>query len=150
PEETKRIYETLQLVDEAFLYDFYIALFSEIKTNIPASYRKKYVSNFPQWYEGDKIVVESDKIIGYTSSSSSNLVSAWENAAENARLEIAKYLEKEVQSALISKDEEIEKSIVLETSKKLIKMNITRSFVSSELRDNLRSYKVYLELVMIK
>ncbi|MCK4311713.1 MAG: hypothetical protein KAW88_03145 [Candidatus Cloacimonetes bacterium] len=150
PEETKRIYESLQLVDETFLHDFYIALFSEMKTGIPTSYRKKYVSNFPQWYEGDKIVVESNKIISYVHSSSSNLVSAWENAAENARLEIAKYLEKEVQSALISKDEEIKKSIALETRKKLLKMKITRGYISSELRDNLRSYKVYLELVMIK
>ncbi len=149
PEVTKRIYDSLQLIDEAYFYDFFIGLYSLNANEIPKEYKRKYVANLPDWYEEDAIIIEPDRILSRSSYSSSNLLSAWENAAEKARFEIAKYMEKEVQSALISDDERIEKKISLETRKKLIRMEMTRSFVSSELKDNLRSYKVIME-IMIK
>ena len=150
PETTHNIYETLKMVDEVFFFDYYLALFSLQNDNVAEKYKKKFVANLPDWYERNKIAVENSHIISYASGSSSNLISAWESSAEIARLEIAKYIEKDVQSALISIDEEMEKSLALETTKKLIEMKIRRCFISSELHDNLRSYKVFMEMVMEK
>jgi hypothetical protein len=150
PETTQNIYETLKMVDEVFFFDYYLALFSFQNDSVAEKYKNRFVANFPDWYEKDDIKVDSLKIISHTSGSSSHLIIAWEHAAQNARLEIAKYIEKDVRSALISTDEEIEKKIAVETSKKLIRMEITRSFISSELHDNLHSYKVFLEMVMEK
>jgi hypothetical protein len=150
PETTRRIYESLQVVDEEFFFDYYLALFSIQNDNVAEKYKKRFVTNFPDWYERNKIVVENVHIVSYASGSSSHLINAWESAAENARLEIAKYLEKDVQTALISIDEEMEKSLALETTKKLIEMKIRRCFISSELHDNLRSYKVFMEMVIKK
>jgi len=150
PKTTRRIYESLQVVDEEFFFDYYLALFSPQNSFIEEKLKKRFVANFPSWYEKNKISVESSQIISHASGSSFNLVNAWETAAENARLEIAKYLEKDVQTALISIDEEMEKTLALETTKKLIKMKIRRCFISSELHDNLRSYKVFMEMIMEK
>ncbi len=148
PETTRRLYESLQVIDEVFFFDCYLALFSLQKDNVTEKYKKRFVANFPDWYEKDKISVESSQIISYATGSSFNLVNAWESAAENARLEIAKYVEKDVQTALISRDEKMEKSLALETTKKLIEMKLRRCFISSELKDNLRSYKVFMEMAM--
>lgn len=150
PETTRSLYESLQVVDEVFFFDYYLALFSLQNDLVEKKYKNRFVANFPDWYERNRITVENINIISYASGSSSHLISAWESAAEIARLEIAKYIEKDVQSALISIDEEMEKLLALETTKKLIEMKIRRCFISSELHDNLRSYKVFMEIVMEK
>lgn len=150
PETTQNIYETLKMVDEVFFFDYYLTLFSLQNDSVAEKHKNRFVTSFPDWYEKDKITVESSQIISHASGSSFNLVNAWETSAENARMEIAKYLEKDVQTALISVDEEMEKLLALETTKKLIEMKIKKCFISSELHDNLRSYKVLMEMVMEK
>ncbi|MCF7792583.1 MAG: hypothetical protein K9N09_01945 [Candidatus Cloacimonetes bacterium] len=148
PEETQRIYENLQLLDEAFYYEFYLALFAENGDSLSSLCTTKFIANFPDWYENDGLKVDENGIRCYASESSSNLISAWQRATEEARFELAKYLEKNVQSQLLSKDENITKKIAIETRLKLEEMQVTRSYVTSELKDNLRSYKVYLEMIL--
>jgi hypothetical protein len=82
PEETQRIYENLNLVDEFFYYEYYLALFSETVKELHESHKTKYVANFPEWHENDGLRVEDGFIYSYASESSSNLVSALEVAAE--------------------------------------------------------------------
>ena len=150
PEEAERIYNSLHLVDEAYLYDFYLGLFSESQTEIAESYKEKRIFNFPDWYKKDQIIDEGNIIISYASDRSYNLVTAWEKTAEKARFGLAKYLEKDIQGALISKDEEIDKRIAIESTRKLAKMHIKRSFIVTEIYDSLIGYKVYLEMEMKK
>ena len=146
PEETRRIYNSLKMLDEVVFHGYYLALYSDGKANLAEKHKKKFVLDSPDWYEKDGLKLEGDLIISCASASSSDLVIAWENAAEQARYEIAKYLEKDVQGAVINKNEKIEKRIAVETRKKLSHLRINRSFILSKLYDNLRSYKVYLEL----
>lgn len=146
PEETQRIYENLKLLDEFLYYEFYLAMYSETVEEMNESCKTQYVTNFPDWYENDGLKVEDGNVRCYASESSSNLVSAWEKAAEKARFEIARYLEKNVQSELTNKNEDITKKYAIETRLKLAELQISRSYISSELFDNLRSYKVYLEV----
>lgn len=148
PQETQRIYQNLQVVDETFFYDFYLALFSETPDTLAGSYTSKYITNFPDWYEADGLKIVDSQIRSYAAESSSNLVNAWQKAAETARFELAKYVEKTVQSELLSENENITRKIAIETRLKMEEMHITRSFITSELQDNLRSYKVYLEMVL--
>ena len=146
PEETQRIYNSLKMLDETDFFGYYLALYSDGKANLTEKHKKKFVLNSPVWYKKDGLKLEGDLIISFASASSSDLVIAWENAAEQARFEIAKYLEKNVQGAVLNENERIEKKIAIETRKKLSQLRINRSFISSQLYDNLRSYKVYLEL----
>ncbi|MDO9578365.1 MAG: hypothetical protein Q7J16_10810 [Candidatus Cloacimonadales bacterium] len=146
-EETQRIYESLKLLDEYFYYEFYLALFSENSAGVTESCKTRYVANFPDWYENDGLKVEEGYVRCCASESSSNLVSAWEEASMKARFEIAKYLEKNVQSELTSENEDITKKYAIETRLKLAELKISRSYITSELCDNLRSYKVYLEMI---
>lgn len=148
PEETQRIYENLQMLDETNYYGFYLALFSEVGDSLSNACTTKYIANFPDWYDNDGLKVDEDGIRCYASESSSNLITAWQRATEEARFELAKYLEKNVESQLLSEDENVTKKIAIETRLKLEEMQITRSYVTSELTDNLRSYKVYLEMIL--
>jgi len=150
PEETLNIYNSLQLVDETFLYDHYLALFSVTDVIPPESYYQKKIANFPEWYKRDEIEIGKDHVISYAKGSSYNLVNAWEKTAEKARYELAKYLEKNVQSIVLSKDENIEKKIALESAKKLVDLEISRSFIILKNFDSLISYQVYMELKMRK
>ena len=140
PEETQRIYENLKLVDEFLYYEFYLALYSENSSELTESCKTQYVANFPDWYKNEGLKVENGKVRCYATESSSNLVSAWDKAAEKARFEIAKYLEKNVQSELTNKNEDITKKYAIETRLKLAELQISRSYITSELFDNLRPY----------
>lgn len=150
PETTQKIYERLNLIDETYLYDNYIALFSLVTKEIAESYCKKQVQNFPGWFKKDDIILSDDAIFSHSFESSHDLTTAWEKAAEKARLQLAKYLEKDVQSYVLSRDENIEKQIAIESSRKLLNMNISRSFILMKNFDSLISYEVYLEMRMEK
>ena len=150
PDETLKIYNSLTLIDETYLYDHYIALFSETRTSIPESFCQKKIENLPEWYSKDEVIIEDEHILSYAQEGSYNLVMAWEKTAEKARYEIAKYLEKDVQGKVISKNENIDKNIAIESTKKLVNIEITRSFIIMRNYDSLISYQVYLELRMKK
>jgi len=150
PDETLRIYDSLTLIDETYLYDHYIALFSQTNKVIADSYCQKQILNFPQWYSKDEIKIVDDHILSYAQEGSYNLVTAWEKTAEKARYEIAKYLEKDVQGKIESTNEIFEKNIAIESTRKLIDIEITRSFIIMKNYDSLISYQVFLELKMKK
>ena len=86
-------------------------------------------------------------IIYHSTACSSSLILAWEKAAEEARFEIAKYQQKNVQSAIINKNDNIDKRIAIET-KKILRTRIISSFITTELKDNLRVYKVYHQMIL--
>ena len=146
PEETRRIYDSLVTLDEVDYYGYFITLYSDGKAILSDKFKKRYVANSPKWFENNGLKLDGDIILSYASTSSSDLITAWENAAEQARFEIAEYLEKNVQSSLTNKNDQIEKKYAIETRRKLSHLKISRSFITSQLYDNLRSYKVYLEL----
>ncbi len=148
PKEIENIFDNLNLVDETFFFDYYLGLFSTKRNDVEDVYKKKYISNQPEWFSGEKIKIEEKIIFSYSFASSYDLIIAWEKAAEQTRLAIANYLEKEVQGIVESTNENIEKIIALETAKKIEKMEIIRSFIISEMKDSLLSYKVFLEMKM--
>ncbi len=150
PEDMKRIYENLELIDQTEICGFFLGLYTIGGKNIENNYRKKSVQKFPDWFSEEKLIANDDVIYAYQTESSSDLETAWIRAAENARQELAKYLEKDVMGRITSIDDEFEKDIIIESTKKLVNMEITRSYIQSELKDALYSFKVYLELKMVR
>ena len=146
PQKTEQIYNSLELIDSIEALGYFIGLFSSTNIEINASYRKPYIQRIPEYFEKDKLEISDNTVNCYKTVSSSSLILAWENAAEEARYEIAKYLEKKVQSAIINVDEIIEKRIALETSEKLSMMKLKSSYITTELKDNLRLFKVCHEM----
>ncbi|MBC8384625.1 MAG: hypothetical protein H8E57_03790 [Candidatus Cloacimonetes bacterium] len=147
PEEIRKIFDSLKLTDEASFFDYYIALFSSNK-DLNDRFKQKYISNLPDWTTEKGVKIEDNFLLSFSKGSSYDLISAWEKAAEKARLELANYLEKEVLGMVENRNENIEKLISLETSKKISKMQITKCFVISEMKDSLLSYKVFIEMKM--
>ncbi|MDP8202146.1 MAG: hypothetical protein P9M11_08390 [Candidatus Tenebribacter burtonii] len=150
PQKTEQIYNSLELVDSIEVLGYFFGLFSTINKEVSTSFNKAYIQRIPEYFEKDKLEISGNTINCYNTKSSSSLISAWENAAIEARYEIAKYFEKKVQSAIINTDVITEKRIALETSEKLSKMKLKSSFITTELKDNLRTFKVYHEMEIIK
>ncbi len=146
PDETWKTYGNLQLVDEVFFHEFYLALFAEDTFAIDESYKDQILVITPSWYENEGLIVEEQTVKYHILESSSDLIAAWGRATEKARLQIAEYLQKNVQGRVLSENEQITKDVAIESRQKLKDLQISRSFISSELTDNLRSYKVYLEI----
>ncbi|MCK5052578.1 MAG: hypothetical protein KAS53_12710 [Candidatus Cloacimonetes bacterium] len=150
PQKTEQIYNSLELVHSIEALGYYFGLFSAVNREIDASFIRANILRMPKYFEKDKLEISDNTINCYETESSSSLVLAWTNAAVEARYNIAKYLEKEVQSAIINTDEITEKRIALETSEKLSRMKLKASYITTELKDNLRVFKVYHEMEIIK
>ena len=150
PQVTEQIYNSLVLVDSVEVLGYFIGLFSATKGELNTSFKSTTIMKIPKLFENNKLEVKANKVICYKTVRSSSLVLAWNNAAEEARYEIANYLEKKVQSAIINTDEITEKRIALETSEKLSKMKLMKSYITTELIDNLRLFKVYHEMEISK
>ncbi len=150
PQKTEQIYNSFKLVDSIETLGYFFGLFSAIDLEVEASYKKPYIMRIPEYFEKDKLEISDNKIICFKTVSSSSLILAWEKATVEARYEIAKYLEKKVQSAIINTDEITEKRMALETSEKLSQMKLRRSYITTELKDNLRIFKVYHEMEISK
>ncbi|MCD6176233.1 MAG: hypothetical protein J7K29_00175 [Candidatus Cloacimonetes bacterium] len=150
PETTERIYNSLILVDSVEVLGYFFGLFSTINKKVGTPFNKANIQRIPEYFEKNKLEILDNTINCYKTKSSSSLVLAWENAAEEATFEIAKYFEKIIQSAIINTDEITEKKIVLETSEKLSMMKLKASYITTELKDNLRTFKVYHEMEINK
>jgi len=150
PQHTEQIYDSLILVDSTESLGYFFGLFSMMISEMQSSDKKAYIQRLPDFYDIDKLVNSTNAITCFRTESSASLVHAWEKAAEEARFEIAKYFEKQVQSAIINTDEITEKRIALETAEKLSKMKLKASCITTELKDNLRLFKVYHEMEIAK
>ena len=148
PKETEKIYSELKMADQTFYFNYFIALFSTSEITLNDDYKKKNYLPEPSWLAENKITKENHKLKTYVSATSSDLIIAWEKAAEKARLQIADYLEKNVEGLVKSKNEEIEKLITLETNKIIGNLRISRSYIRTEMKDSLIGYTVYLEMEM--
>jgi len=138
------------LVDSTEALGYFFGLFSMTTSEVQSSDKKAYIQRLPDFYDIDKLMISNNAITCFRTESSASLVHAWEKAAEEARFEIAKYFEKQVQSAIINTDEITEKRIALETTEKLSLMKLKASCITTELKDNLRLFKVYHEMEIAK
>jgi len=150
PQKTEQIYNSLELVASIEALGYFFGLFTSTNLEIETSYKKPYIQRIPKYFEKDKLEISDNTINCYKTESSSSLVLAWEKAAVEARYEIAKYLEKNVQTAIINTDEITEKRLALETAEKLSMMKLKASHITTELNDNLRLFKVYHEMEILK
>ncbi|NQV17062.1 MAG: hypothetical protein HQ534_00745 [Armatimonadetes bacterium] len=147
-EEVKRIYNSLNLIDETYLYGFFIGLYSMKECEIEKAFVNISELTEPEWISEEEMIVTDEVILSKAFATSINLDIAWEKAAENARIEMGKFLEKDVQGLLKSTDEKIDKSVAVETTIKTCKMDITRSHIVANIKDGLFSYKVFIEMKM--
>ena len=150
PTETNRIFSQLKLVDKTTYFDYFIALFSVSETLLDENSERKYYLFAPDWLAKNKILPTASGLNIYAAATSANLIDAWEKAAENARLQAADYLEKNVEGLVKSNNEEIDKLIALETNKIVGNLIIARSYIQTEMKNSLVGYKVYLEMEMKK
>jgi len=150
PQHTEQIYNSLTLVDSIEALGYFFGLFSRTSIEVQNLDKRAYIQRLPEFYDIDKLMISDDAITCFRTESSASLVHAWEKAAEEARFEIAKYYEKQVQSAIINTDEITEKRIALETAEKMSRMKLKASCITTELKDNLRLFKVYHEMEIVR
>lgn len=150
PEETKEIYSKLKIIDSFKLYDNYIALYATESKGIEEKYKNRVLRSFPKWYRKSELSDKSNYITAWAEGHSHDLATAWEKAAEEARYQIAGYLEKDVLGAVENNNENTSKKVSVETTIKLSNLEIVRSYIVTEQNGSLFSYNVYLEMKMRK
>ncbi|HCX73071.1 MAG TPA: hypothetical protein DHM37_05065 [Candidatus Cloacimonas sp.] len=145
PKEASKLYENLKLIDETRFHNYYLALFSENSIEFDT---KKVYSNLekPNWFQKTRLEDEEGLVTYHSTATSANFISAWEMAAENARLQIAEYIEKKVRGLLLRKNENFDKYVSIETSQNVSNFKIVRSAVRAEYQDQLLIYQVYMEV----
>ncbi|MDY6915401.1 MAG: hypothetical protein SVM86_03680 [Candidatus Cloacimonadota bacterium] len=145
PKEASKLYENLKIVDETRFHNYYLALFSEYDIEIDT--KKVYTSvKKPDWFQNNRLEDEEGLVTYHSTTTSANFISAWEMAAENARLQIAEYIEKKVKGLLLRKNENFEKYVSIETTQNVSNFKIVRSAVRAENQDQLLIYQVYMEV----
>jgi hypothetical protein len=65
-----------------------------------------------------------------------------------ARQEIAQYLEKEVLGGVLSRNDDVQTKVAVETRIKVGQMHVSRSHVETHIANSLLSYLVHVEVVM--
>lgn len=146
PQQARKVYDNLVLVDEAKLHNYFVGLFAPIPTEIENSEKIKTSSQPPVWFQKGKLQDDEGLVRCHEVGSSADFIRAWEKAAENGRLRIAEYLEKHVRGLLTSQNENIDKYVSVETAKNVDSFKILRSAVQVCYQDHLLSYKVYMEV----
>ncbi len=148
PDSLMKIYEALELVDNYNLYENFVGIYSKQKREL-SDYHRETITPYLDPQEFSEPIIEKDtKVESYSTGSSTNLIRAWDRAAEVARNQLAAYVQKNVQSFVGRVDEKMHKDIAIETSIILGKMRISKSIITMEMVDNLLSYVVYLKIEM--
>jgi len=141
-------FDNLILIESAIVNNHYIALF-KLKNSTSVHYNNNLISNqtskSPIWFKENKITA-GDQIYTTAESSSENLTIAFEKAFEKCRLQIADYLEKNIESILINYNNENKKFISIETDMLLSNLIITNIYISAKTYDSLSTYSVYVKM----
>jgi hypothetical protein len=152
PEQLQKISDSLQVIDFFYINHYCIALFSLHNNENKHIFSNKIVSNHtqfkPDWYEDNKIVISDGVLFSYASSTASDLINAWKYASEKALLQIADYVSKEVHAKQLMIDERNYKFISVETATILDDVKAQHFFISSQIKDSLTSYSVFILLTI--
>jgi len=143
PENLKKTHEKIQLLDEFYFNDYFVGLYSTQNIKVSESTEHELFD----WFSDNLIVLRDDNVYCYTVASSSNLISAWENASQTARLEIGKYLEVEIEASSENINYKIETNICVESTQITNNIRNTKSHILYQTSGILSSYTVYLETV---
>lgn len=150
PDSLVKIYEALLLIDSYNLYENFVGIYAYSKKELSDHHREIITPEFDPLEFAEPIIVKEEKLESYASASSTNLIRAWDRAAEQARNQLASYIQKNVESFVGRIDEKMHKDIAVETSIILGKMRISKGIITMEMVDNLLSYVIYLMIEMEK
>lgn len=148
PEKAHEFFKSMQLLNSNNFYGYFIGLFA-CNSNNQTLISEKFIEIQPQKPEWFKNNIEIDNSIVYANAkaSSSNLIDAWQKAAEHARLNIARYKQKDVKGMINSNNKKTDRIVAVETSKKISNLNIVKSHIIKKLIDSsLTSYEVFLQV----
>lgn len=145
PTVPQKIYDKLTLIDSFFINDNFVGLFSEseIKVN-----KTKTLPHFPDWASNKELRIEKNRAISVGKATSASLIPAYEAAVQNAREKILAYYITSVNSAILNIDESMQSEVAVESSGKLVSMQINHCFVTTMFRGGLYSYEVQVEMEM--
>ncbi len=148
--ELRKIYQDLELVDYSIAYGYFFGLFSLNGIDVPNKTKIKNPFVQPSWFEEDKFSDEGNLIVCHTKATSSNLVTAWQNAAEKARQKYAEYFTKDVQGRILSYNEDVRVDVAVETSIMLKNLQINKSYFVPHCKNEIWRFDVYFETIMEK
>lgn len=163
-QQLKKIYNRLSLEDYFFVHNtYFVALFKlEAKENKDTAVNRiqfdKEVTDAvllnsslsPDWFTDKGVDVSNDFIYARVSTGSACLISAWEEAAKEARLILSTYFSTSVESltqnTTIDDAERTKQAIAIETKYNLQNIETNRSYIQSRFLNNSIRYVVYLEM----
>jgi hypothetical protein len=148
PELLRKKCDQLQLVDECTYYENYIALFSPKTSSIGDEWKQPQIQPKPAWTDQLGLEISKTQVTSRAFGRSSDLQLAWDKAVDAARQEIAQYLEKEVLGGVLSRNDDVQTKVAVETRIKVGQMHVSRSHVETHIANSLLSYLVHVEVVM--
>lgn len=146
----RKIYKSLELVDYSMAYGYFIGLFSVNGAEAPSKAKIQGTHEVPAWFEENKFQDSSNTLICHTTSTSRDLKTAWEAAAEMARQQFAEYLMKSVQSRILADDSNVRSDVAVETRLLLKNIQISKSYFIPRCINGTWRYDVYFEIIMEK
>jgi hypothetical protein len=151
-EQLRAIHEKLQLLDSFWFYDNFIGIYSMQKSAIDSTRQSVWFCEeagrfLPEWYN-DRLISSSDMVTTDVQASSHDLVSAFSEAFEAARISLAGYRNIKVDGKAWHINGLRDRLVSLETLVKLNRMNINKIAVRRYLGSGGPGYQVYLRMGM--
>ena len=143
----RKNYKKLSLIDSCLLFNnYYIALFStkpikSLNNNIESHQQK-----IPNWFKKEGLVISKKEVFYYASATSKSLDIAYSKCFQSGRMEIAKYLHKEVKAMDKITNDFTERVYTAETIKRLKDISSIKNYVSYSKVNGKIKYTVYMKI----
>ena len=148
--DLQKIYEKLELVDYSIAYGYFLGLFSIDGRDVSNKTKIENPLEKPSWFDEGIFSDGENTVICHTKATSYNLVTAWEKAAEKSRQKFAEYITKNVQSVILSNNEQIRADVAVETRLMLKNLQINKSYFVPHCKNGIWRFDVYFEMIMEK
>lgn len=157
-----RIYDHLHLTDYYFLHNtFFVALFefddTREKQPIAIDPDRKFADTVklnptepPEWYLTDEVKAAGNYFVSTAKASSSSLVNAWSEAAQQARILQSAYYSTLVSSIAesrhVNEHEQARRAVAVETLYNLRDISFAGSYIQCRFQNNNLIYTVFVKL----
>ncbi len=150
--DARGIYDHLTLLHDNDLDGYSICLFAPERALIDTTHVEYEPDSEPGWMDRHPVLEEDAFVSAIASSSSSDLIKAYESALVKARLELAQYSSQKVQAMRkineMDGQEKVLTTSAIETVVELNDLMVSRMYIRRKYTSGLFSYVVYIEMKM--
>lgn len=145
--ETK---EKLKKLDHFWFYDMFVGLYGKTRTDttrLIIVLNEEIDAPNPEWFKNG-LRLKDNELFACVRADSHDGILAWNKALDACRLKMAEYIETEVTASIYHINEQEDKLLSLETTRKMGEMQLSRVYMRRYLSSGGPGYCVFLEMRM--